>query len=216
MWSIRFRAPEALLIGLLALAGPVRGAEVTLHYRAFIAGTPVGEATVEVALVEDRYQVHGTAVSNGWLKWFTNWRNRFAVDGRLEGSRRQPATFSYFEQDSGKTRDLTVQDGVLRVVKNGKPRQERAAPPHLDLISGLFVQPDCRTDQVLSTGRHVYRLTRLSGDAVGCRYTVVDDDDDTFEIELVLGRRNGLVVPTSIKVKAWLSGSIELRDLDHE
>lgn len=211
MWSIRSRAREAVLLTWLA-AVPAQGAEVTLQYVAFVAGAPVGEATVDVSVVDGRYQVEGAAASNGWLKGFTRWRNQFSARGRVEGSERKPALFSYTEEDRDKTRDVTVEDGTLQVIKNGRPREAQPAPPFPDVISGLFVQPHCRGDQVFSTGRHVYRLTRLERNPDGCHYAVMDDDDDTFEIELELARRNGLVVPIRIKVHAWLSGWLELKE----
>ena len=65
-------------------------------------------------------------------------------------------------------------------------------------------------DQVLHTGRHVYRLSRVEASGDGCRYHVVDDDDDSFEIGLELAERDGLTVPHRITVHAWLTGWIEL------
>jgi hypothetical protein len=218
--------PLAVLLTASALAGtpPVPdpapdtalvqpdASDVDLRYQAFVAGAPVGEATVKVALADGVYRVEGDARSNGWLKGFTNWRNQFSARGRLDGLNREPTEFSYTERDSRKHRHVVVRDGTLQVTKNGKQRPSLQSPSGADIISALFVQPHCRGDQVLHTGRHVYRLSRLAHNPDGCRYSVVDDDDDTFEIELVLGRRDGLVVPTKIKVYAWLTGWVELME----
>jgi hypothetical protein len=184
--------------------------DVTLRYQAFVAGAPVGEATVKVAVAEGHYRVEGDARSNGWLKGFSKWRNRFAAHGRLDGLTREPAEFSYIERDRDKQRQVLVRDGMLQVTKSGKARTPRASPAGPDLVSVLFVQPHCQGDQRLHTGRHVYQLSRLRRDPGGCRYAVVDEDGDGFEIELVFGRRGDLVVPTRVTVYAWLTGWVEL------
>lgn len=186
------------------------GAEVTLRYQAYVAGAPVGEATITVAVVDDHYQVVGDARSNGLLRGFSQWRNRFAAHGRLDDAGPQPITFSYAERDRRKTRDVAVRDGVLEQTKNGKRRPRRDAPSGSDVVSALFVAPRCEEDHQLHTGRCTYLLTRLDGDSGSCRYLVTDDDDDSFEIELELGSHGGLVVPQRITVYAWLTGRVEL------
>jgi hypothetical protein len=207
-WSPAGTAP------LPDLSAPLpEGGEVTLRYQAFAAGAPVGEALVSVALGADgRYRVQGDARSNGWIKGFTKWRNRFSASGRYSGVEKEPAEFAYTESDRDKHRHVIVRDGTLQVTKNGRERPPRSSPSGPDVVSALFVQPHCQGDHVLHTGRHVYRLSRLERDPGGCRYAVVDDDDDSFEVELVLARRAGLVVPKKITVYAWLTGWVELMD----
>ncbi len=170
------------------------------------------EAAVSVALRDGVYHVSGDARSNGVLAGFSRWRNRFTARGRIDGMERRVTEFSYVEEDRDKSRRVVVREGELQVTKNGRQRPKRPAPGFPDVISALFVQPHCRGDQTVHTGRHVYRLSRLGRDPGGCRYVVIDDDDDRFEIELVLVRRSGLVVPKKIVVYGWLTGWIELRD----
>ncbi len=187
-------------------------AALRLEYRGFVAGAPIGEAAVSVALRDGVYHVSGDARSNGVLAGFSRWRNRFTARGRIDGMERRVTEFSYVEEDRDKSRRVVVREGELQVTKNGRQRPKRPAPGFPDVISALFVQPHCRGDQTVHTGRHVYRLSRLGRDPGGCRYVVIDDDDDRFEIELVLVRRSGLVVPKKIVVYGWLTGWIELRD----
>lgn len=182
---------------------------VTLRYLAYVAGSRVGEATVQVAVDGGRYQVSGSAHSDGVLQGFSDWRNRFSAEGVLAGTERRGESFDYTERDRDKVRHVLVRDGTLQVTKNGKRRPQRVAPPGPDLISALFVGPHCEGDQRLHTGRHSYRLVWLGGDSETCRYRVVDDDDDTFEIDLRLGRLGSLVVLDEVRVHGWLSGRIE-------
>lgn len=186
--------------------------DVTLRYRAYVAGALVGDATVTVAMVDDRYQVVGDARSTGVLKGFSEWHNRFAAHGVLDAAGSRPREFYYTERNRRKVRDVAVRDGTLHVSKNGKQRPERAAPDGRDVLSALFVSPHCRDDHVLHTGRYVYRLQRLEHDGESCRYRVTDEEDDSFEIDLELTRLNGLVVPGRIVVHAWLTGSVELME----
>lgn len=196
-----------LLLALLARAAVAE--PLTLHYRAYLAGAPIGDAAITVTVEEGAYRVEGSAASNGWLRGFTDWHNRFAASGTLDGVTRAATTFSYFERDGEDSRHVVVGDGRVRVTKNGKPRSETAAPPGMDVVSALFVAPRCDADQVLHTGRRVYQLSRLEREPGGCRYAVVDDDSDRFEIELVLERLGSLVVPRRITVHSWLTGWVE-------
>jgi hypothetical protein len=195
-----------------ATAAAEPDAHQTLRYRGFVAGAPVGEATVDIALEDGSYHVRGVATSNNWLRGFTDWRNEFRAVGRLDGLQRRMRAFEYTETDRDKTRHVIVEDGRIQVTKNGKPRARRPAPGFPDVVSALFVRPHCAGDQTVTTGRHVYQLARLERAPGGCRYVVTDDDGDTFEMSLTLDRRGTLVVPTRITVYGWLTGWIELED----
>ena len=218
LWRRTRRAVPALALslavaGLPSLAGAEPGPvqALTLDYRAVVAGAAVGEARVALALGDDgRYRVRGFARSNGWMRGFTGWRNRFWSSGRVVAGAITPERFRYHEQDQDKDRRVLVQDGALQVTKNGRQRPRRQAPDGPDLIAALFVVPDCGADQQVHTGRHRYRLERLPGDDAACRFRVTDDDQDTFELEMELERRGDLAVPRRITVRAWLTGWIEL------
>ena len=211
----------AVTLGLLAIAGlhaappaaapvPEPDEAVSLHYRAYLAGTPVGRATVRLAVAGDGYRIEGEAASEGWVSGVTRWRNRFRAEGRLTDAAPLPRDFSYTETDRGKEHRVSVRDRVLQVVKNGKRRNPRPAPDGADVLSALFVQPSCLPERLVHTGRHLYRLTRLAGGDGVCRYRVVDDDDDAFEVAVDLIRHAGLTVPGRITFRSWVSGSIEL------
>jgi hypothetical protein len=163
-----------------------------------------------VTVGEGAYRVEGDAASEGWLEGMTRWRNRFRAEGVVADAGRQPRRFRYAETDGDKDRRVSVREGVLRVVKNGKARAARPAPAGADVLSALFVRPACLPEQQVHTGRHLYRLTRLEATEDSCRYRVVDDDDDAFEVGIDLVRRKGLTVPGRITFHGWVSGSIEL------
>lgn len=211
-------------LGLLAFSGlsaatpaavpvalPEPDETVSLRYRAYLAGTPVGWATVRVALAADGYRIEGEAASDGWMSGVTRWRNRFRAEGSLGEAAPLPRDFSYTETDRGKEQRVSVRDRILQVVKNGKRRDPRPAPDGADVLSALFVQPSCLQERLVHTGRHLYRLTRLAADDDGvCRYRVIDEDDETFEVAVDLIRHAGVTVPGRITFQGWVSGSIEL------
>jgi hypothetical protein len=202
-----------ILLWLILTAPTVAAAEnaTTLKYQAYAAGAPVGTATIEVSVVDDAYQVTGAARASHWLKAFSDWHNRFSARGKVRGTALEPQEFRYQEHDRRKARQVVVRDGMLQVVKNDRRRPRRQAPGGADVVSALFVRPHCGPGRTVHTGRHVYRLERLQQGEV-CRYRVVDDDGESFELELEFTRRDGLAVPGRITFHAWLTGWIELVD----
>lgn len=187
---------------------------VTLHYRAFVAGAPVGEASITLSLGDGGYEISGEARSDGWLEGFSDWRNRFFARGGRRDAGPVLREFRYRETDGDERRDVVVRSGVLQVTKNGRERPQRTAPAGPDLISALFVEPRCRDEQAVHTGRHSYRLRRLDTGPAACRYRVLDEDDETFRMDLVLGRYAGVIVPRRITVHAWLTGWVELESVE--
>jgi hypothetical protein len=183
-------------------------ADASLRYQAFLAGAPVGEATVKIALVDGAYLVEGSARSRGLMNRFSRWRTHFTARGNVADG--AGTEFSYAERNARSTRHVRVSDGLLQVNKNGRQRPPEPSPPGPDVLTALFVPPHCRAAEVVHTGRSVYRLTRLSHDAGGCRYRVVDDEEDTYEMELRLQRLDHLVIPRRITVFGRITGSMVL------
>ena len=211
-----------------ATPGASPAAATLLRYDAFVGGAKVGEARVHVIIDEGGYQIQGSARTRGLLDTFSNWRNRFCARGGLNSARGgkgeapggvgdqgiRPLSFSYLEKDRDRRREVLVQEGTLRVVKNGKVRPSRPAPAGFDVLTGFFVLPSCAGDQLLHTGRHHYRLTRLESKPGRCRYVVMDDDNDRYEVSVAFTNRGGVVVPHRVVVDGFLSGTVVLRDAE--
>jgi hypothetical protein len=197
------------LLPAAALASPhPPAADALLRYQAFLAGAPVGQATVKIALADGAYVVEGSARSQGLMNRFSRWRTHFTARGKVADE--AGAEFAYAERNSRSTRHVHVSNGLLQVNKNGRQRPPEPSPPGPDVLTALFVPPHCRAAEVVHTGRSVYRLTRLSHDAGGCRYRVVDDEQDTYEMELRLQRLDHLVIPHRITVFGRVTGSMVL------
>ena len=208
----RFRIQLSALLAFV-VAGPGPVAAATFRYEAFVAGARAGEATVNVAVVEDRYEVSGTATADGVVEVFTDWHTRFQAHGQLLGGTLQPTEYSYVERDDDQHREVTVRDGMLRYFKNGRKRREHASPPGLDVLAALFVQPRCESERFVHSGRKEFRLTRVQSSREGvCRYQVIDDDDDRYHADIRFGQRGKLTVPLSITVRGFLTGKAVLVD----
>ena len=217
-----FLSFNLLCFAFSAMAGTEPStAAALLRYDAFVGGAKVGEARIHVVIDGGSYQIQGSARTRGLLDTFSNWRNRFSARGGIAKARGGledrgilPLSFSYLEKDRDKRREVLVQEGTLRVVKNGKVRATRPAPAGFDVLTGLFVLQSCAGDQLLHTGRHHYRLTRLESKPGRCRYVVMDDDEDRYEVSVAFTNRGGIVVPHRVDVDGFLSGTVLLRDAE--
>jgi len=185
----------------------------TLRYEAFIAGAMAGTATVNIDVVDDRYEVTGTAEADGVVDVFSEWRTHFQAHGQLVGETPLPAEYSYVERDDDQRREITVRDGVFVYFKNGRKRREGASPEGLDVLSALFVQPSCEAERAVHTGRKHFRMTRVETDRKGvCRYRIIDEDNDRYNADIRFGRRGELTVPLSITVRGFLTAKVVLVD----
>ncbi len=187
----------------------------TFKYQAYLAGTKAGTATVHVDISDGDYSLSGSAKAQGILKWFGKWRTRFEVKGRIEGGALTLDEYRYVEREERKHRELSVREGVLRVVKNGKPRRPREALPGTDVLTGLFVKPQCHDEQLLHTGRHNYQLRRLGPpiETTGssrCRYEIHDDEGDRYVASIEFAQFGDLTVPVRMTFGGFIRGRMEL------
>lgn len=233
---------RSLRLGLLLLAcspsafgettdGPSQS-YVRLDYEASIAGAPAGVATVAIALAPlatdlaatpMRYRLVGRAKAEGLLDAISPWKSNFWVSGVRTAHGVTDLDYRYVEQGRNKQREVRVRNDTLQVVKNGRQRPQRPALPGLDVLSALFAVTACPATLTLHTGRHGYRLQApaLPEGAPDelrpeyprrCRYTVTDDDQDRFEIEIEFDTLAEVRVPSRIEVSGALTGVLALRD----
>jgi len=202
----------------------VAAKSMELTYQAFLAGTKAG--TAQVALEQDphRYSVAGRARSGGLLEALNPWRAQFQATGTWVDGAPQLNHYHYTESDKRKRREVTVSQGQLRVVKNGKLRAEIDALPGMDILSALFVEPRCHQALQLHTGRHGYQLRNQdsqqraggpqNGDHQLCAYTVKDDDGEEYKVAVTFAELSGYRVPIRINISGVLSGALTL--VDHQ
>jgi len=207
--------PILLAVLLFSLCSAPQAFSQTFRYQAYLAGTKAGTAIVHVEISDKTYHLSGSAKAQGILKWFGKWRSRFEVKGRIDGDELFLDEYRYVEREERKRRELSVRDGVLRVVKNGKPRRPRKALPGTDILTGLFVNPRCHDEQLLHTGRHNYQLRRLDlpNETTGtsrCRYEIHDDDGDRYVASVEFAQLGDLTVPVKMTFGGFIRGRMEL------
>ncbi|MCZ6643832.1 MAG: DUF3108 domain-containing protein [Gammaproteobacteria bacterium] len=182
----------------------------TFKYHAYIGGVKAGHATVHVNLDEESYEVSGSARAEGLVDALNSWYTRFSSTGRFVDGNAELIEYRYVEKGDHKRRDVTVRDGELRVIKNGKQRPLRPAFPGVDVLTALYVDPTCEEEKQLHSGRHSYVLKRIETDNDVCRYHVTDDDGDSYRAEFVYGEVQNITVPLSITVTGFLTARMIL------
>ena len=170
---------------------------------------------MHVDISADDYSLSGTAKAQGILKWFGKWRSRFEVKGRIKGDELTLDEYRYVEREEHKRRELSVRDGVLRVIKNGKPRRPREALPGTDVLTSFFIKPQCHDEQLLHTGRHNYQLRRLgptieTAGTSRCRYEIYDDDGDRYVASVEFAQLGDLTIPVKMTIGGFIQGRMEL------
>lgn len=199
----------AFLVGQQAFAETVQ-----LRYEAYLGGALAGTARLALSQDAQSYSVVGSAKSKGLMDSFNPWRAQFEARGTVANGLPQLDQYHYVESDNRKLREVTVSDGQLRVVKNGKLRAELDALPGMDILTALFVEPSCDPALDLHTGRRGYRLVSPSESANGvadtCRYTARDEDGDKTEVSIEFVRVGELRVPRVIELSGFLSGRLKL------
>jgi hypothetical protein len=185
-------------------------AAATLVYEGFVAGIRVGSATVEVAIVDGHYQISGSAAADGVVDWFSDWRSEFTAIGQLTGNRPTPTQYAYSQYDGKSHREVRVRGGEISYRKNGRPPRQSAAFDTPDLLTALFVYPRCPERRWINTGRRNYRVERRSWEQGVCHLEVFDRHNDGVKVDLILGRRFGLSVPTALIVHGLVRARLVL------
>ena len=200
------------LISLLLVFFCSVATAATFKYQAYIAGVKAGRATIHVDRNQDSYTVSGSAKAEGLVDARGSWHTRFVATGKVVEGVAELTQYRYVEKGDHKRRDVTVRDGELRVIKNGKERPLRPAFPGVDVLTALYIEPNCRQEQQLHSGRHYYALKRIGQDPEICRYHVTDEDGDTYKADIVYTERENLTVPLSITLSGFLTGRMVLLD----
>ena len=200
-----------LISWMLVLVCPVAQA-ATFKYQAYIGGVRAGHAKINVDWNQDSYTVSGSARAEGLVEVFGSWHMRFVATGRFVAGIAELIEYRYVEKGDHKQRDVTVRDGELRVIKNGKERPPRPAFPGVDVLTAFYIKPSCEEEQQVHSGRHFYFLKRIGQDSEVCRYQVTGDEGDTYNADIVYGERENLTVPLSITLSGFLTGRMVLVD----
>ncbi|NJN51745.1 MAG: DUF3108 domain-containing protein, partial [Gammaproteobacteria bacterium] len=160
------RIAQSGLLWLLSFSTLARGE--TFDYAVYVGSTRAGEAKITVASDGVRYWVDGVLRSSGVLDLLTAWRGAFRSEGEISGGYPVLTGYEFREQDRRNVRYVTIHDGVLTQVKNGRVRPPRAAPEHADLLSTFLLPGGCLAQTSLHLAKTSYALDLQStrGDVI--------------------------------------------------
>jgi len=205
----------ATYIFLLALVLPFSAAATTLDYEVKVDGRKAGYMEVTVTRDENDYQIKGRMWSTGLAKFLSNWWSKFTTSGRLENG--QPVTDSHELEEHSNQRDraVSVKNGILEELKNGRQKPPRKVFAHMDVLSALFFAENCDAPAALFNSKDQYHVVKVAteekSDMLRCEFDVQDADKDRFRATVWLNRVNGINVPVRVDLKGDRKGSIRLR-----
>lgn len=202
-----------------ALLAPLPVSATTLDYDAYVGAAKVGGAEVVIERADDTYQIRGKAWAEGFFEWLTEWRSRFSAVGRFVEGLPVADGYSLIELAKDKAKEISLADGTVTYVKNGRTKQTPPPASKLDLLSALFMPNGCETSSEIHNGKDEYslRLTRVEtvsgadGAALRCDFEVRDAEDERIEASVWLGVVDGLTVPVRLDLRGALEGTLKLR-----
>ncbi len=209
----------AKILGLCLLLGPLAAQATTLDYDAYVGKSRVGGAEITIERQADSYLIRGRAWAEGLFKFLTKWRSHFTATGRLEGGAPLPEGYSLIEQARNKVKEISLKNGEMTYVKNGRKRAPRTLSSKLDLLSALFLPNGCDTSPNIHNGKDQFYLkltraeqaTELPGATLRCEFDVRDDDNQQIRAVVWLGERDGLTIPVQLDLAGALEGTLKLR-----
>lgn len=197
------------------MPGLVESRDVTQYdYLAYSRGLSAGVAVVRVTRDEDRYEIRGEAEARGLIGWLSRWRSRFEVTGRLQTGEPVMESYKHMEANRSRVKEVEVEQGMIRYMRNGEVRPPRDASAPVDVFSLMFVGGECRDVLRAHSGLMGYDLKLvkrgLEDGVEKCTYAVVDDDGDRFEAEVWVETVEGTRVTTRLDIEGYTLGVFEL------
>ncbi len=211
-----WRELKRLCIGLTVLAslglGTVNAQPATLRYDAYVGMAHAGVINVVVERDEQSYLVRGDAESRGLMELIKATRGWFSANGHFKDGTLHPDKYEYYQKDSGKEKFVSVTDGQVKYIRDGRERDLTDAPIGTDLVSALWASSECSAIAQVHTGRSGYAFMLLDEAESVCHFSVQEDDEDEvpFEVDIEYGERQGLRVPIVIRSTGGWAGRLQL------
>lgn len=215
-----YRATSLAVLLMMSTASSA----ATFDYAVYLAGAKAGEARISVASLGSSYSIAGVLRSVGVLDVFTAWRGRFQAEGEFTDGSPTLTRYQFQERDRTNVRTVSIENGVLRQVKNGRLRAPQVAPEGVDLFSTFVLPGGCLPRTALHLAKQSYSLdlestssgvlarsarSTFSGDALQCRYQV-DKDGSTLRATLWIAQVDGLSIPVRIEFDGSIQGGLYL------
>lgn len=151
--SIRFAAIAAFV----ALAAGFAAAG-QLRYDAQVAWFHAGTVDMSLQEDDDRYELSGTVATSGAVSRLLKWRGEFAAAGRFVDGFPRTRAYLLIEDDGAEREVLLASGDRTTILATGDEPEELPAPPGSDLMSVMFLAPQCFAETTVHDGEDAYRI----------------------------------------------------------
>lgn len=205
-----------LLLSMAAHGEPIEP-EVTYRYEARMAMINAGILSLELGRQQGIYEVLGQFNTSRAMNKYYSWNGLFAARGDWQNGR--PQTKAYLTRskssDDGYKVVIYTPKETRRLRKASEVFETRDKPEGVDLITALFISPDCFQGSRVHDGEDDYEIQLLkrkiktvnatpryySGPGIQCDYQVRDNKGRKRRIQIVLADINGKTVAAAASIK---------------
>jgi hypothetical protein len=192
-------------------------ADATYRYEARMALINAGILSLELGRENGIYEVLGQFSTSRAMNKYYSWNGLFAAKGDWQDG--DPQTKAYLtlskSSDDGYKVVIYTAKGTRRMRKAREPFEDHPQPQGVDLISALFISPDCFKGARVHDGEDDYEIKLLkrkpkeliaaeryySGPGIQCDYQVRDNKGRKRRIQIVLAEVQGNTVAVAASVK---------------
>ena len=205
-----------LLLPMWSNATSIKPA-ATYRYEARMAFLNAGVLTLDFDRKGEVYEFLGVFKTSRAMNKYYTWNGQFASKGQWQGG--NPKTEAYLtlskSSDDGYKVTLYGPKETRRMRKAIEPFETIPTPQGVDLISALFLSPDCYKGSKVHDGEDDYEIRLLnrkaravkateryySGPGIQCEYEVRDNKDRKRRIQVALAEISGATVAVAASIK---------------
>ena len=201
----------------MAAHGEAIAPDITYRYEARMAMINAGILSLELGRQQGIYEVLGQFSTSRAMNKYYRWNGLFAARGDWQNGR--PQTEAYLTRSEGSDDSYKVviysPKETRRLRKASEAFETRDKPQGVDIISALFISPDCFQGPRVHDGEDDYDIKLLkrrtktvnatsryySGPGIQCDYQVRDNKGRKRRIQIVLANINGSTVAVAASIK---------------
>ena len=201
----------------MAAHGEAIAPDITYRYEARMAMINAGILSLELGRQQGIYEVLGQFSTSRAMNKYYRWNGLFAARGDWQNGR--PQTEAYLTRSEGSDDSYKVviysPKETRRLRKASEAFETRDKPQGVDIISALFISPDCFQGPRVHDGEDDYEIQLLkrrsktvnatsryySGPGIQCDYQVRDNKGRKRRIQIVLADINGSTVAVAASIK---------------
>ena len=215
------RPTLGIAVVLLLSASAIRGEPIPrdsiYRYEARMALINAGILSLEIGRSDGIYEVLGQFNTSQAMSNYYSWNGLFAARGHWQDGKPQTAAYLTRSKSSDDLYKviLYTAKGTRRMLKASEPFKDHPQPLGVDLMSALFVSPDCFTGARVHDGEDDYEIKLLkrkprqiiaadkyyNGPGIQCEYQVRDNKGRKRRVQIVLAELEGNTVAVLASIR---------------